>query len=131
MFSRGVLQCLPISEKEDSLTWSSGSKFGLFPFFRLFPCTVRLHPASHFEMNAAMPCPEYMGLRQQYVAALQRWGDVLLAQHAGLLDGDVQSAVKHRKNVADERDAAHTRMEDHKLSCPVCKHNSSKPPLRK
>ena len=82
-------------------------------------------------MTAGTSCPEYMGLRQHYEAALQRWGDVLLAQHAGLLNGDVQSALKHRKNVADERDAAHKRMEDHKLSCPACKHNSSKPPLSK
>ena len=82
-------------------------------------------------MTGALPCADYVRLRQQYDAALQRWGDVLLAQHAGLLDGDVQSALKYRKNVADERDAANQRLEDHKRSCPVCNHHSSKPHLRK
>jgi hypothetical protein len=68
-------------------------------------------------MTAAIPCPEYISLRQQYKAALQRWGDVLLAQHAGFVNGDVQSTLKYRKNAADERDAANTRLEDHKQSC--------------
>ena len=71
-------------------------------------------------MTAAMPCPEYMRLRQLYEAALRGWGDVLLAQHAGLLAGDVQSALKYRKNVADERDAANKRMKDHKRICLLC-----------
>jgi len=53
--------------------------------------------------------------------ALQRWGSVLLSQHAGLVDRDVQSALEIRKNAADERDATNNRMEDNKLSCPVCK----------
>jgi hypothetical protein len=72
-------------------------------------------------MNAAMPCPEYVCLRRDYEAALRRWGDVLLAQHAGRLGGDVERAMEFRKEAADERDAANKRMEDHKLSCPVCK----------
>ena len=54
-------------------------------------------------MTAATPCPEYVYLRQQYEAALQRWGNVLLSQHAGLVGEDVQNALKHRKNAADER----------------------------
>ena len=82
-------------------------------------------------MTAATPCPEYVYLRQQYEAALQRWGNVLLSQHAGLVGEDVQNALKHRKNAADERDAADKRIEDHKRSCPVCNPNYSKPHLRK
>ena len=74
-------------------------------------------------MTAAVPCPEYMHLRQQYEAALQRWGYVLLSQHARFVGGDIQSAMELRKNAADERDAASKRMEDHKQSCQVCKHN--------
>jgi hypothetical protein len=49
--------------------------------------------------------------------ALQRWGYVLLSQHAGLEGRDVQSALALRKNAADERDATYKRMEDHKRSC--------------
>ena len=45
---------------------------------------------------------------------------MLLAQHAGLLAGDVQSALKYRKNVADERGAANKRMDDHKRICLLC-----------
>jgi hypothetical protein len=50
-------------------------------------------------------------------------GYVLLSQHAGLGGRDIQSALELRKNAADERDATNKRMEDHKRSCPVCKHN--------
>jgi hypothetical protein len=82
-------------------------------------------------MTAAIPCAEYMSLRRQYEAALQHWGDVLLAQHAGSVNEDVQSALKYRKNAADERDAADKRLEDHKQSCRVCKHIRGKPQLRK
>ena len=70
---------------------------------------------------AAMPCPEYMRLRTEYEAALRRWGDVLLAHHAGPLIGDVKSALSYMKNAEDERDAADKRLEDHKRSCPVCR----------
>jgi hypothetical protein len=72
-------------------------------------------------MTAAMPCPEYVCLRRHHEAALRRWGDVLLAQHAGRLGGGIERAMEIRKEAADERDTAHKRMEDHKLSCPVCK----------
>ena len=74
-------------------------------------------------MAAAMGCPEYMLLRQHYEVALRRWGDVLLVQHAGLLGGDTERALKVRKSAADERDAANKRMEDHKRNCPVCNQN--------
>ena len=82
-------------------------------------------------MTAAVPCPEYMLLRQQYETALQRWGDVLLSQHGGLVGRDIQSAMELRKNTADERDAANKRMEDHKQSCQVCKNNPGTPHWRK
>jgi uncharacterized protein (DUF934 family) len=72
-------------------------------------------------MPDAMSCPEYLRLRTDYEAALRQWGDVLLAQHAGLLVGDVERALEIRKDAADERDAANKRMEDHKWSCPVCR----------
>ena len=72
-------------------------------------------------MPDAMPCPEYKRLRKEYEAALRRWGDVLLAQHAGRLGGDVERALEIRKDAADERDAANKRLEDHKQSCPVCR----------
>ena len=84
----------------------------------------------NWEMTAAIPCPEYINLRQQYDAALQLWGDVLLAQHAGFGNGDVQSALKYRKNAADERDAANELLEDHRQNCRVCKHIGGKPQLR-
>jgi hypothetical protein len=44
---------------------------------------------------------------------------------------DVQSALKYRKNAADERDAADKRLEDHKQSCRICKYTCGKPQLRK
>src|SRR5580704_11866208 len=72
-------------------------------------------------MPDAMPCPEYKRLRKEYGAALRRWGDVLLAQHAGRLGGDVEQALEFRKDAADERDAANKRLEDHKRSCPICR----------
>jgi hypothetical protein len=72
-------------------------------------------------MPDAMSCPEYFRLRTDYEAALRRWGDVLLAQHAGLLVGDVERALERRKDAADERDAAYKRLEDHKRSCLVCR----------
>ncbi len=71
-------------------------------------------------LDAAMLCPEYKRLRTEYEAALQQWGSVLLAQHAGPLIGDVQSGLRYRKYAADERDAANKRLEDHKRSCAVC-----------
>jgi hypothetical protein len=70
---------------------------------------------------AAMPCPEYKRLRGDHEVALRRWGDVLLAQHAGRLGGDVERALEIRKGAADERDAANKRLEDHKRICPVCR----------
>jgi hypothetical protein len=72
-------------------------------------------------MTPDMPCPEYKRLRENHEAALRRWGDVLLAQHAGLLGGHVEGGLEIRKYVADERDAANKRVEDHKQSCPVCR----------
>jgi hypothetical protein len=72
-------------------------------------------------MAAAAPCPGYKVFRLHYEVALRRWGDVLLAQHAGRLCGDVERVMEIRNEAADERDAADKRMEDHKLSCPVCK----------
>ena len=66
---------------------------------------------------AAMPCPEYISLRTHYEAALRSWGDLLLAQRAGLLD-DVE---KLRKAATDARDATSKLLDDHKLSCPVCR----------
>ena len=72
-------------------------------------------------MPDAMPCPEYKRLRGDHEAALRRWGDVLLAQHAGRLGGDVETALEIRKDAADERDAANKRLEDHQRSCPVCR----------
>jgi hypothetical protein len=72
-------------------------------------------------MPDAMPCPEYKLLRWDYEAALRHWGDLLLAQHAGGLGGDVERALEIRKDAADERDAASKRLEDHKRSCPVCR----------
>jgi tRNA U54 and U55 pseudouridine synthase Pus10 len=71
-------------------------------------------------MAGAKPYAEYKRLRQHHEAALRRWGDVLLAQHAGLLGVHVERGLEIRKYVADERDAANKRMEDHKRSCPVC-----------
>jgi hypothetical protein len=68
---------------------------------------------------AAKPCSESIRLRADYEAALRRWGDVLLAQHAGLSVGDVERALE-RKDAADERDSANKRLEDHKRSCAVC-----------
>jgi hypothetical protein len=70
---------------------------------------------------AAMPCPEYIRLRTHYEAALRRWGDLLLAQRAGLLVGDVERALEIRKDAADARDATSKRVEEHKRSCPVCR----------
>jgi hypothetical protein len=70
---------------------------------------------------AAIPCPEYVCLRRDYEAALRLWGDVLLAQHAGLLIGDVERALETRKDAADARDATSKRVEEHKRSCPVCR----------
>jgi hypothetical protein len=69
-------------------------------------------------------------LQEQYETALQRWGHVLLSQHAGLVGRDIQSALDLRKNAADERDASNKRMEDHKRSCPVCNHNGRPPSLK-
>jgi hypothetical protein len=71
-------------------------------------------------MPDAVPCPEYISLRWEYEAALQRWGDLLLAQHAEPADAHFKRAVELRRDAADERDAANKRMEDHKQSCPVC-----------
>jgi hypothetical protein len=71
-------------------------------------------------MPDAMPCPEYKRLRTDYEAALRRWGDVLLAQHAEHVDAHFKRALEIRKDAADERDAANKRLEDHKRSCPVC-----------
>jgi hypothetical protein len=68
-----------------------------------------------------MSCPEYLQLWADHEAALRRWGDVLLAQHTGRLGGDLEVALKIRKDAADERDAAYKRLEDHKRSCPVCR----------
>jgi hypothetical protein len=87
-------------------------------------------------MLDATPCPEYISLRWEYEAALQLWGDLLLAQHGELADAYFKRAVELRKDAADERDAANKRMEDHKLSCSVCRegtrlfeisHRGSKP----
>jgi hypothetical protein len=72
-------------------------------------------------MLDAMPCPDYKRLRRDHEAALRRWGDVLLAQHAGRFGGDVETALEIRKDAADERDAANKRLEGHKRSCPVCR----------
>jgi hypothetical protein len=72
-------------------------------------------------MPDAMSCPEYIDLRTDYEAALRRWGDLLLAQHAEPAGWDFQRAVELRKNATDERDAANERLEDHKQSCPVCR----------
>jgi hypothetical protein len=39
---------------------------------------------------------------------------MLLAQHAGFVNGDAQSALRYRKNAVDERNAADKCLEDHK-----------------
>jgi hypothetical protein len=72
-------------------------------------------------MPDAMPCPEYKRLRKEYEAALRRWGDVLLAQHAGRLGGDVEKALEFRKGAADARDVTSKRVEDHRRRCRVCR----------
>jgi hypothetical protein len=72
-------------------------------------------------MPDAMPCREYKRLRKDYEAALRSWGDVLLAQHAEHLVGDVKRALEIRKEAADERDAADKRLEEHKRTCQVCR----------
>lgn len=60
-----------------------------------------------------MSCPEYLRLWWDYEAALRRWGDLLLAQRAGRLVGDVERTLEIRKDAADKRDAANNRLEEH------------------
>lgn len=72
-----------------------------------------------------------MRLRKRYEVALQRWGDLVLAQHTELVGQDFKRAVELREHAADERDAANKDMEEHRRSCPVCKLNLSKTALRK
>jgi hypothetical protein len=75
-------------------------------------------------MTDARPCREYKRLRTDYEAAVRRWGDVLLAQHAGRFGGNVDTGLERRKDTADEMDGANKRLEDHKRSCPVCREAS-------
>jgi hypothetical protein len=72
-------------------------------------------------MTDAIQCREYKRLRPDYEAAVRRWGDVLLAQHAGRFGGNVETGLERRKDAADKMDAANKRLEDHKRSCAVCK----------
>jgi hypothetical protein len=72
-------------------------------------------------MTDARPCREYDRLRTDYEAAVRRWGDVLLAQHAGRFGDKVETSLERRRDAADEMYVANKRLEDHKRSCPVCK----------
>jgi hypothetical protein len=110
---RPCRQALPLHRPDP---WSRSVRV----FFSSVPGRRRFG-ASHVVMPDAMPCREYKRLRTDYEAALRRWGDVLLAQHAGRLVGDVKRALEIRQHAADERDAADKRLEDHKRSCPVCR----------
>jgi hypothetical protein len=71
-------------------------------------------------MSAPKTCPEYVGLRQRYEAALRHWGQVLLSQDTELVGWQARQRAQLMQNALDERDAANQRICLHKRSCPAC-----------
>jgi hypothetical protein len=70
--------------------------------------------------HSAMPCPEYLRLRQHYEAALRHWGHVMLSPDAHLVGALSRRAAEIKQKAFDARDAAKKHLSDHSLSCPVC-----------
>jgi hypothetical protein len=78
--------------------------------------------ASEVNMAAAMPCLEYIRLRQLYEAALRYWGQILLSPKATeLFDAPARHAAQLRQNALDERDAAGALLFVHEQHCSVCR----------
>ena len=63
-----------------------------------------------------MSCPEYLRLRQHYLAALRRWGQT---EAMGAAKPEI---AEIKEKALNERNAANERMRLHELSCPVCNH---------
>jgi hypothetical protein len=73
-----------------------------------------------------MSCPEYLRLRQRFLAAFRRWGHT---ESSG--DALTPEMEEIKEKAVNERNEAHNRMFVHQNSCPVCNHNRRKPHLLK
>jgi hypothetical protein len=60
-----------------------------------------------------MNCPEYLCLRQDYEAALRRWGQVMLPSSPA-------PTAEIKQKAYDERDGAKGKLDRHMESCPTC-----------
>lgn len=76
--------------------------------------------ASHFAMDAAIPCSEYVRLRQLYEAALRHLGHIMLATKGNQSIGPAtQDSLK--KQAEQDRNIARQRIQFHQQNCAVCR----------
>jgi hypothetical protein len=68
-----------------------------------------------------MSCPEYLRLRQRFLAAFRRWG------HTESVGEPLTPEMAQIKEKAlNERNEAHNRMFVHQHGCSVCNHHRRK-----
>jgi hypothetical protein len=70
---------------------------------------------------------EYVRLRQLYVAALRRWGQIPTWKDTELAGVAARQAVQLKQRALEERDAANERMRLHQRSCSECRSKMGNP----